>query len=42
MEGAAALGAFFANPITGAILAIFLAVALAYFLFELNSAISEL
>jgi hypothetical protein len=42
IEGAAALGLFFASPIVGAILAISLAVALAYFLLELNAAIAEL
>ena len=42
MQGAAALGVFFANPITGAILAIVLAASLAYFLLELNTAIAEL
>ncbi len=42
MEGAAALGLFFANPITGAVLGVLLAVALAYFLMELNMAIAEL
>ncbi|ADX44630.1 transglutaminase domain-containing protein [Paracidovorax avenae ATCC 19860] len=42
MEGAAALGAFFASPLTGAVMAIMLAVVLAYFLLELNEAISNL
>jgi hypothetical protein len=42
MQGAAALGVFFANPIVGGILAIILAVSLTYFLLELNAAISDL
>lgn len=42
MEGAAALGVFFASPVTGVVLAIFLGIALAYFLLELNAAIAEL
>jgi len=42
IQGAAALGVFFANPVTGAFLAIVLAVSLAYLLMELNTAIAEL
>lgn len=42
MEGAAALGVFFASPVTGVVLAITLGVILAYLLLELNAAIAEL